>query len=233
MDAISIYERLQNLIEFLHKFPTREQLIVYLSENICPSGEIAGVTTCYLDDESEIHIQFSIGFNLKAPLEHALSITDDNPGSEALRTMKTIFVDLKHMHKKYTQNLNYQTEIDYKSGVAIPVTSRRVYGFTFIGDVFEFVEYRGFFECLRSILHFYETIYESRSIRKIPRDNLENHELTSRQLRILDMVKENRTNSSIAAALGYSESLIRQETIIIYRKLGIDGRRELRKSVAS
>lgn len=70
-------------------------------------------------------------------------------------------------------------------------------------------------------------------MRKIPRSNIENYELTSRQLRILDMVKENRTNSSIAAALGYSESLIRQETIIIYRKLGIDGRRELRKSVAS
>ncbi|MFM8844042.1 MAG: hypothetical protein ACKOFJ_07470 [Actinomycetota bacterium] len=32
---------------------------------------------------------------------------------------------------------------------------------------------------------------------------------------------------AIARRMGYSESLIRQETIVIYRKLGVDGRREL------
>jgi len=52
-------------------------------------------------------------------------------------------------------------------------------------------------------------------------------ELTRRQTSILVMIKEGRTNGSIASVLGYSESLIRQETIIIYKKLGVDGRREL------
>jgi DNA-binding CsgD family transcriptional regulator len=50
---------------------------------------------------------------------------------------------------------------------------------------------------------------------------------------MVEMIKEGRTNVSIAAILGYSESLIRQETIIIYRKLGISGRNELKDQVNS
>lgn len=41
------------------------------------------------------------------------------------------------------------------------------------------------------------------------------------------MIKEQKTNAAIASELGYSESLIRQETIIIYRKLGVSGRKDL------
>ncbi|MEY3318245.1 MAG: Bacterial regulatory protein luxR family, partial [Actinomycetota bacterium] len=41
------------------------------------------------------------------------------------------------------------------------------------------------------------------------------------------MIKSGSTNQEIASRMGYSESLIRQETIIIYRKLGISGRRDL------
>ena len=41
------------------------------------------------------------------------------------------------------------------------------------------------------------------------------------------MVKAGQTNRAIADRLGYSESLIRLETIAIYRKLGIEGRRDL------
>ncbi len=51
--------------------------------------------------------------------------------------------------------------------------------------------------------------------------------LTERQEIILRMIKSGDTNSNIAERMGYSESLIRQETIAIYRKLGISGRKDL------
>jgi DNA-binding NarL/FixJ family response regulator len=35
------------------------------------------------------------------------------------------------------------------------------------------------------------------------------------------------TNAQIAHEIGYSESLIRQETVVIYRKLGVSGRKEI------
>jgi DNA-binding NarL/FixJ family response regulator len=53
------------------------------------------------------------------------------------------------------------------------------------------------------------------------------HPLTERQELITDLIKKSKTNGQIGQMLGYSESLIRQETIIIYQKLGIEGRREL------
>jgi DNA-binding NarL/FixJ family response regulator len=41
------------------------------------------------------------------------------------------------------------------------------------------------------------------------------------------MLSKGATNSEIALEIGYSESLIRQETIEIYRTLGVSGRKEL------
>ena len=53
-----------------------------------------------------------------------------------------------------------------------------------------------------------------------------NSVLTERQLLILKLISENRTNVMISERLGYSESTIRQETIKIYAKLGCNGREE-------
>ena len=50
--------------------------------------------------------------------------------------------------------------------------------------------------------------------------------LSERQMLILKMISENRTNILISELLGYSESTIRQETIKIYAKLGCNGREE-------
>jgi DNA-binding CsgD family transcriptional regulator len=52
--------------------------------------------------------------------------------------------------------------------------------------------------------------------------------LSSREKRIVELIREGKTNPEIATELGYSESLIRQETVSIYRKLGVNGRKELR-----
>ena len=51
-------------------------------------------------------------------------------------------------------------------------------------------------------------------------------QLTERQSVILRLISEGRTNGDIAEILGYSESLIRQETIRIYAFLGCNGRQE-------
>lgn len=50
--------------------------------------------------------------------------------------------------------------------------------------------------------------------------------LSERQEMILRLISEGRTNGDIAELLGYSESLIRQETIRIYAHLGCNGRQE-------
>lgn len=50
--------------------------------------------------------------------------------------------------------------------------------------------------------------------------------LTKRQNNILDGMSRGKTNKAIAYELGYSESTIRQESMVIYRMLGVSGREE-------
>jgi DNA-binding CsgD family transcriptional regulator len=49
-------------------------------------------------------------------------------------------------------------------------------------------------------------------------------ELTARQSIVLDHICAGRTNAQIAHVVGFSESTVRQETMAIYRTLGVDGR---------
>lgn len=67
----------------------------------------------------------------------------------------------------------------------------------------------------------------SRKAKRGKAENLRGVDLSERQSLILKKIREGSTNSQIADWLGYSESLIRQETIAIYQKLGVDGRVDL------
>jgi DNA-binding NarL/FixJ family response regulator len=51
--------------------------------------------------------------------------------------------------------------------------------------------------------------------------------LTARQELIHNLLIHGYTNPEIAKDIGYSESLVRQETIAIYAFLGVSGRKEL------
>lgn len=51
--------------------------------------------------------------------------------------------------------------------------------------------------------------------------------LTPRQWIILGAIRRGLTNMAIAKELEFSESLIRQETVQIYRKMGVTGRKEI------
>jgi DNA-binding CsgD family transcriptional regulator len=55
--------------------------------------------------------------------------------------------------------------------------------------------------------------------------------LSERQTRILDYLKDGKTNKEIADLIDYSESLVRHETMIIYKKLRVEGRHQLRERV--
>lgn len=56
--------------------------------------------------------------------------------------------------------------------------------------------------------------------------------LTDRQIVIAELIEQGFSNAQIGSKLGYSESLIRQETVTIYRKLGVNGRKTMQKNNA-
>jgi DNA-binding CsgD family transcriptional regulator len=51
-------------------------------------------------------------------------------------------------------------------------------------------------------------------------------ELNARQLQVLTLMSEHKTNAQIARIIGFSESTVRQETMAIFRFLGVHDRRE-------
>ena len=59
------------------------------------------------------------------------------------------------------------------------------------------------------------------------RDAAEEHPLSTRQELIRQLLAKGFTNAHIAQEIGYSESLVRQETIAIYSALQISGRKDL------
>jgi DNA-binding NarL/FixJ family response regulator len=99
-----------------------------------------------------------------------------------------------------------------------------------------------YFHCLGKLLSLYHyrsnfddlgTSHESEvNISSTPK-SMYGKSLTERQSEILTLIKSAMTNSMIADRIGYSESLVRRETIIIYAKLGIRGRKDLFNKAAT
>lgn len=135
--------------------------------------------------------------------------------------------DMKMMYENYSDATHISDLADYPSGLAMPLTQREIIGCALNSRIAELTEYLGYFECIRLILALWQTRTTFRESDQANARNSLNEQLTERQDVILAMVKEGKTNSFISMMLGYSESLIRQETIIIYKKLGVTGRRAL------
>jgi DNA-binding CsgD family transcriptional regulator len=57
--------------------------------------------------------------------------------------------------------------------------------------------------------------------------NLEGFPLTQRQLVIAGMLERGHSNLEISQEIGFSESLIRQESVAIYQKLNVSGRKAM------
>ena len=89
-------------------------------------------------------------------------------------------------------------------------------------------------DAVTSILKVYESAIELKTTlgSRTFLDGSEIQPLSDRQNSILQLIKQGKTNKEIADVIGYSESLVRHETIIIYKKLRVEGRHQLREDVS-
>lgn len=224
----SPYERIQQLIGLIELEPSKKQVVEFLSQNICPEGEISGVSWMALQEDGYFKYENVCGLTKHLDPDIKVSIVDDNVVSLSLRTEKTQFFDMEEMFKVF-KGATHKRELSvYSSGLTMPIGNKQVLGIVFSGSLEALKKYLEYFECVKLILSLWQSkiVFTGKAIAK--EQKIQSGSLTERQKSILEMMKEGRTNISIAAILGYSESLIRQETIIIYRKWGIKGRNELR-----
>ena len=190
------------------------------------------------------HTSFGIEITDTNGERPTFAIAERTPFTDAIRENRIIWIDsLPTWPKQYTRMTNLQLPKNLKTIICCPidVDGLPIGSLTaFSHAKLEFEEATAqYLEAISLILS--NAIYnQSQSRRKSSRDREDSSRsetftfdpseyekpLTERQNLILKLIAEGRTNAAIADVLGYSESLIRQETIKIYAKLGCSGRNE-------
>lgn len=224
------YERIQRLIEILDLYPSETEIVKFLSRNIEPSGELCGASWLTLNPDGHLEYVALHGLHSNMDSTVIIKISDDNVVAEALRTGKSKIFEMASMYESYAEATHSEVLAKYLSGMALPLSNRAIVGFAFNRPVHELREFEDYFECIRLVLALWisKCNFKKSDIGK--QRTLSDTNLNGRQTQILEMIREGKTNSVIAREIGYSESLIRQETIIIYKKLGVNGRAELLRS---
>jgi DNA-binding NarL/FixJ family response regulator len=132
----------------------------------------------------------------------------------------------------FKESVGFEESEHWKTSILIPLLPNFLAVLTTRNEVKESPNVLDYFNSLRAVLQLF-LMTKSRSVqllgydRKRETNELVGSKLTERQDLILTLIQQGLTNVIIAQRLGYSESLIRQETIAIYKKLRVNGRRDL------
>ncbi len=233
MGQQSLYVKVKLLLDFLASKPKREAIVTYLSKSVSPNDQSCAAGTAILGEDKLIRTEFRVGTDKSVPRINNLRASADHPIAIALRKFQIQFYAMSEsdnqINTKNNANKNVkrnQPNRDFKSGIAMPVTKKLVYGFAFNLDVKDLKKYSEFFECVQKSLMLYESLV-SEGRRKPMSESALGDSMSPRQQMILKLIKEGKSNPEIADELSYSVSLIRQESMKIYGKLGVTGRKEV------
>lgn len=155
------------------------------------------------------------------------------PITDAVRKDECIFIDnVEQLYAEYPSLAEIEGFVtEWKLAMAWPILPFGV-GFAFLDHPADLNEdFKNYLRLTGAViaLHLHREKVESpipEYQRSIDRKRT-SIDMSNRQKVILEMLSKGATNSEIALEIGYSESLVRQETIEIYRILGVSGRREL------
>jgi DNA-binding CsgD family transcriptional regulator len=227
-------ERIEKIADFLAKVPHPDQAMEFLSLHISPIDEVAVAYRGIVDPDGSIRCVNINGFSKNEIITKTqFKLSDNRPISVSARTQKIVWARFETVSQDFPDFFHFDQRTPWESQIALPVGLTRVYSFSFPSDHSSHEGMNSYVESIGSMLKVYESALEFKSAIG-SRSFIEESEvqpLSERQNRILDLLKLGRTNKEIADSIGYSESLVRHETMIIYKKLRVEGRHELRESV--
>ena len=228
-------QRIQAIADFLARAPHPDQAVEFLSNNISPLDEISVAYRGKVDTDGTITCE-----NIKGFSKHELitktkfTLADQRPISTASRTQKIVWARKETVAQEFPDFYHFDSRTPWESQIALPIGLVHVYCFAFPTDHSQREGINIYFESISSILKVYESALELKNTigSRTFIDESEIQPLSDRQNAILELVKQGKTNREIADAIGYSESLVRHETMIIYKKLRVEGRHQLREVVS-
>lgn len=216
--------KLLAVTQLLATKPTLEQLAIYLSNNSCPSGEISRVYFAKITKIKTLIVEAAQGFEPEnCYVGKEFPIVTGRPSGLAILENKIIVErNTPEYYIKYPAIRNQPIPYPWSSQISIPINHQYFMQFGRYVEMSTGDEI--YYQNLQSLMQ----IYFSR-IGKVSLEigDLYGRPLTARQSEILSLMQSGKTNEEIATKIGYSASLVKQETMLIFSKLGISGRRDL------
>jgi DNA-binding NarL/FixJ family response regulator len=182
------------------------------------SPHVQGAHLFNLDETS--FLTWRGGYGSRLEKLDGLSVWSDNSFGEAIRTKKTI---IDTSHKLHSDKNVISIPLDKRDmpvGCLALVVDGQLSDRPFPDEVETILKKVAAYFLITGQPGFNGTLVQGGAS---PDD------LTSRQIKILELMGEGLINSEIAKALLLSESTIRQETVRIYRALGVPNRSEAAK----
>lgn len=225
-------ETLFDLAHAVYVKPTMEELCQFLAIRICPSGEVSRVYVGRLDSDGIIRTEGSFGYSINIGIgEKETLLGTSRPMTYALQTRQVYVANREEVTRDFPEYIPLDRRSPWIATAAVPTLGRHVFVFRLQYCIEDKEPITQYFKAAGSLLSFYDFKNAQPDTRiltkaKLPKE-LFGQPLTPRQTEILEFINERKTNIQIADSLGYSESLIKQESMIIYAKLGVKGRQEI------
>lgn len=188
-----------------------------------------------IEVDGDVVLRSAFGFDPNHVLYLSrISITAKMPFIDSLRNNEPVILNSqKEILDKY-KDLGKITSADkpWKSCITAPIHSDGAFMILTNDKVPAGEEFHSFLKSIGSLLAI-QLHYLNAPIRSKKNDGKSPQELTKRQVIIKNLLEKGFTNSQIALEIGYSESLVRQESISIYAALNVSGRKDLIKLVSN
>lgn len=188
-----------------------------------------------IESDGHLVLKSSFGFDPKYIVQwERIPLTFNVPIIEAIRNDQAyVFNSQEEFFEKYpdVDNLGIVNR-DWVSCIACPAQSLGAYFIVMNASPEVCPDFNSFLKAVGNLLAIQlldvPPVFEAKSRKHTP-SSISTKPLTTRQELIKDLLIKGFTNPQIAAEIGFSESLIRQETIAIYAHMRVSGRVELMK----
>lgn len=224
--------RLRQIADFLANESDFRAGLKFVAVNFCSSGDPARLLLNRVNGSSGLSHLFSFGFHeslISLGQTHHFFTEQAQLQIDKGKNLSLIYHDNEYK-KVFTESIGFSDEDKFEVTLIAQLSSEFVVSIsskTYLLDG----ELAEELMALGSIVNLYLNMVDkdlwNQGKSKRRQEIFPGQPLTERQELILELVRQGKRNHEIAQALGYSESLIRQETMVIYKKLGVPGRKSL------
>jgi DNA-binding CsgD family transcriptional regulator len=236
-------EDISEFVEFLSiRERSLEEILAQITVRVLSPLSASTVFICELDKENLIQTLgvYGVDKGLAAEYPDSYSFDEKLPIPDAIRNRKIIWIsNLPTWPNEYAALKGKPSVGNSKTFICFPIeksgTPIAAFGIFCNSALKPDREVEVFLKVIAHLLslHLYRSNVSSEGANNLAKTNKAKPVnstgtavITDRQLLILRMMSEGRTNIAISELLGYSESTIRQETIKIFAKLECSGREE-------